>query len=173
MTYYKPGLWSGGFNYDRSHPTRNKVAIQTYKILIHYTQVHKNCRVGAYLSVRGFSEFYPLRHLIPNFDAFAEVAEKDLTVSPRTYYGFKKNSTGTYFQEQVEEVWRLKYPIYFEIMPKTSWKNFFGYSFNRPFKIKINPSDINQLEGLSLDSFTIMIKDYQIKVKFRDEISIE
>lgn len=165
--------WRGGFYYDRSHVLRNNVAIQTYKLLMHYTEIHKNCRVGCYLMTNGFTKFYSLKQLIPLFDLFADVAENDKQLSSDSYPEFIKNITGATFQEQIEQVWRLKHPIRFEFNSKSLWSEIFSYDFGNAISINIDPDDISEVEGQSLDFFKISIKYYIIDIAFRDKITIK
>jgi hypothetical protein len=167
--------WRRGFNYNRSHVIENKVAVEVYRILIHYTAVHKNCRVGAYLSKSSFSEFCPLSQIISNFDFFSEVATTKKKVLPDIYPEHIKDIWGPTFHEQVENVWRLQWPIWFEYESKCWVKEIFGYKFNRAdkaFSLKIAPEDIKELTGDSLRNFSIGIKDYTLRVNFGNEISI-
>jgi hypothetical protein len=165
--------WQRRFSYDRSHIIKNKVAIEVYRILIHYTRIHKNCRVGAYIAKSFASEFYSLDQLIPNFDAFSEVAISQTNILPNKYPDYIKNLWGPTCYESMEAVWQLKYPIWFEFESKSWYKSFLGYKLGRnSLGIKIDPSDINALTGESLRYFKISIKDYCLEVRFGDEIRI-
>lgn len=159
--------WGRGFYYDRSHVIKNNVAIQTYKILMNYTEIHKNCRVGCYLMVNGFSEFFPLKQLITPFDLFAEAAEHDKQLAIESF-----PDRGYPTVAQLEKVWRLKYPIRFEFTSKSIWGDLFGYDFSKAMAIAIDPDDISELEGHSLNSFKITVKYYIIDVAFGDSITV-
>lgn len=159
--------WGRGFYYDRSHGIRNNVAIQTYKILANYTDIHKNCRVGCYLMVGAFSKFFSLSQLITPFDLFASSAENDKKVIMDSYPQDVYPTAA-----QLNAVWRLKYPICFEIASKSMWGEAFGYDFNKAMAIAIDPDDISELEGESLNSFKITVKYYIIDVAFGDKITV-
>ncbi|MEQ8683642.1 MAG: hypothetical protein RIE86_00040 [Imperialibacter sp.] len=174
MNYTDIGnYWAGGFNFDRTHITRNKVAIQTYKLLMHYTKAHKNCRVGCYLMYDSFSTFYGLSQLIPSFDSFADVAENNKQVLKDSYPNFIKDATGITFHEQVEKVWRLKYPICFEFTTKTFLGDVFGYGFKHSLTVKIFPEKISKLEGESMDSFRLTTDSFLIDIAFGKQITIQ
>jgi hypothetical protein len=144
-----------------------------YRILIAYTSIHSNCRVGAYLSPKGYSEFYSLQQIIPNFDMFSEVAEKKHSILNDIYTESFKVTFGATFYEQIEEVWKLERPILFEYIPKSMVNEIIGYNFKSAFSVKINPSDIKALSGDSIRSFCIKIKDYSLIIRFNKYISID
>lgn len=165
--------WTKGFSFDRNHVVKNKVTIEVYRILMHYTVVHNNVRVGAYLYKSGFSQFYPLQQIIHNFDLFFEVASGNTNLKDSYYPDYIKDTTGFTLKDQIETVWKLEYPIWLEVESVNLYDQLFGYKFKRPIRVKIEPNDIVSLDGRSLGDFAITIRDYKIEVAFRNNISIK
>ena len=119
-----------------------------------------------------FSEFYSLQRIIPSFDLFAKVATEEKPYLEDYYPDYIKEISGPTLHEQIQEVYLLKYPIWFEFTARRFWSNLFGYKFNSSLRVRIDPVDIKKLEGLGLGDFSLMIKDYTIRVQFTDQISI-
>jgi hypothetical protein len=164
--------WRKGFCFNISDHSHDRVVIETFRLLIYYTSIHKNFRIGAYLTKSFYSEFYPLTKIITNFDFFSEfVINKDWHFQEK-YPPSIKEAFGPTLADQVENVWRLEYPIWLEYESKYWLKDLLGYSFNNPLAIKFNPSEIISLEGDSLNSFKIAIKDFILEIRFGNRISI-
>ncbi len=168
LIYYKKG-----FLFDRSHILENKVAVEVYKLLMYYTMVNRNVRVGAYLSNSHFTKFVSLHQMIPNIDRFSEFAYEIPELSNCFIPEYIKNITGPTINEQIESVWRLEHPIWLEIETITRFKNIFGYKFKNSLTIMFKPEDIVALEGSSLRTFKITLKTYSIDVWRRTRITIE
>ncbi len=164
--------WRRGISFDRNHIIPNKVAVETIRLLMAYTQVHKNVRAGVYLNNSGFSKFYTLKQVIDNFDLFHEVASSGKSFLADNYPPEIKAAFGPTFSNQIEDVWLLKWPLYIEHESIDWLKNIAGYNFKRPFRIKIHPKDIEYLEAKSLGEFRIGIKNFEIEVVFRNQISV-
>lgn len=140
---------------------------------MHYTAVHKNCRVGAYIHRASISEFVPLKQIIPWFDFFVDVVETNFDYTQEKYFKLIDKIGESRYSKQVEKVWRLESPIWFEFETKTLTKKIFGYTFKKPFQVRINPNDIESLEGSSLSQFRIKVKDFCLSVRFRDQVQID
>lgn len=113
-------FWKRGFTYEKNHIIENNAAIQTYKILMHFTEINKNCRVGCYISVNGFSEFFSLNKLIPSFDIFADVASNTKQIGIEEIPDFIKQLTHSAHKETISQIWKLKHPIAFEFCSKST-----------------------------------------------------
>lgn len=108
-----------------------------------------------------------------NFDMFSTIAsEKKKTLSDY-YPEYIKKAFGPTLNEQIEKVYQLDYPIYFQFESKNMLKDIVGYKFIKPLSFKIDPNDIEYLRGNSLGSFEIGLKGYVIAVHFRDMITIQ
>ncbi|ULC60825.1 hypothetical protein MBM09_07450 [Flaviramulus sp. BrNp1-15] len=163
--------WNRGFSYHKNR-IGNRVIIETYRILMHYTSENPNCRVGVYLTKTHFSEFYTLEQIFPEFDRFIEIATTDKKVIDSDLPQFLKEINGIAFYEQIQSVMKLKWPIYFQYQSQNLISKIIGYNFKNSLDFKINPDEIKSLEGESLDSFRIKVKDSTLDIRFRNQISI-
>ncbi|WP_152000589.1 MULTISPECIES: hypothetical protein [unclassified Imperialibacter] len=114
-----------------------------------------------------------MSQLIPSFDTFADVAENDKKVLKDSYPGFIKDIIGPTFQEQVEKVWRLKYPICFEFTSKTFLGEVFGYDFKSALTLEISPEKIIKLEGGSLGSFCLTTESFLMEIAYGNQILVK
>jgi hypothetical protein len=172
MSYRELIYWRRGFSYDRKN-VGDRIAIETYRILMHYTSENRNCRVGAYLSKTWFSEFYSLQQLFPDFETFINIATSDKKIVNSDAPQIFKDLNGVSFYEEIESVMKLKWPIYFEFQSQSLINKIFGYNFKNAMSLMIEPDDIISLEGESLDSFRIKIKDFVLDIRFRNQICIK
>lgn len=164
--------WKRGFSYHKEL-IGNRVAIEAYRILMHYTSENPNCRVGTYLFKSNFSEFFSLEKLFPEFDIFIAIATSNEKTINSSLPQFLKDIHGISFYEEVESVMKLERPIYFEYQSKSLIRRLFGYNFKDSFRFKICPNKIQSLEGESLDSFRLKVKESILDIRFRNQISIK
>ena len=163
--------WRKGFNFSRS-THGDRVAVEAYRLLYHYTWENPNCRAGIFIEKFGeFQKFYTVHQLIPSFDHFYQKAifQEDYISQEND---FISDLTGQSFQDEIEKFQRLRSYIRIEFEPKSSIKSLLGYKFKNSVGVIINPKEIITVEGTSLDSFKIQVKDYEIEVAFRTQVSI-
>lgn len=162
-------------NFDRNHVLPNKVVVETIRLLIDYTSVHKNTRVGVYLypqALGSFSKFYSLSQLINSFYHFEEAATKGQPFLEREYPEEIEKIFGLTFSQEIENLWLLKKSFYFEHQPHSWFKDLTGYKFDGAFSVLIDPKTIGFLKAESLSNFQIGIKDFELRVDMRTRVSI-
>ena len=129
--------------------------------------------MGAYVYKSSVSEFIPLKRIIPWFEFFVDVAETNFNYTQEKYFELIDKIGENKYSRQIEKVWHLELPLWFEFETKTFAKNIFGYTFKKPFQVRINPKDIESLEGSSLGQFKIRTKNFCLSVRFRDQIQVD
>ncbi len=171
MSFRNLIYWEKGFNFSRS-THGDRVAIEAYRLLYHYTWENPNCRAGIFIEKFGeFQKFYTIHQLIPSFDHFYQKAMFQENYIDQSN-DFIRDLTGLSFQDEIEKFQRLRSYIRIEFEPKSSLKSLLGYKFKNALCIVINPEEIMQVVGNSLDSFKIQVKGYEIEVAFRTQVSI-
>jgi hypothetical protein len=74
MSYRDLIYWRKGFNFSRS-THGDRVAVEAYRLLYHYTWENPNCRAGTVIDRVGVvNSFYTIHQLIPEFDRFESKA---------------------------------------------------------------------------------------------------
>ena len=163
--------WSRGFNYERKK-IGNRVILESYKILIYFTAVNNNFRVGVYLNTYSNVKFYSLKRIIPNFTFFEEVMDSNQKILKNDIPQILKDINGLNIYDDIESILKLESPIILQYQSKTIINDFIGYKFNNPLSIVIEPHKILSVKGNSLKSFIISMHDFNIEISFGNQIKI-
>lgn len=171
MSYRNLAYWNRHFSYDRER-IGDRIVVEVYRALKHYTFENQHCRAGAYISNGFSSDFYSLQRMIPNSATFEKIINSEDKVFDTYDVDFLNDINGLTKYNDIELVLKLKRHIYFEYQSKRVFNDIFGYKFKNVIGLEIKPENILSLEGSSLDNFKIKTTSFTIDIRFRNLITI-
>lgn len=162
--------WTKGFNFSRNHHG-DRVVVEAYRLLSHYTEENPNCRVGKFIEKIGENpRFFSIREMTE--DTFEILVQRVLYPPPQEDPDDPWQRPVSGFKKTIDDFLSLKSGVLFQYESKSSFKDIFGYKFRESISLILNPNDIIQVEGNSLDDFYIKFSNCYLEVCFRDQISI-
>lgn len=169
MTNYD--YWRREFEFTREEHG-DRVAIEAYRILWHYTLENPNCRAGRNFVVGvGGGEFYSLNRLVgEDFKLFEEHALKQVYKPATPDEEFLNNMNG--YTDDFMKFFSLQNGLNFYHQPRSLWKTLRGYKFDYAFRFYFEPCEITAVRGSSLNCFSIEFENYCLDVWDRHNVSI-